>query len=144
MSRMLGTIVFDGQVEAAVMLLEAVWIPLSLFMVLFHFVSLHLLAASGQFPREYRSPALTSSFGGLILYGTMAVAFTSLLAAIFAAWKMIPWYAAVIGGGLAVLVAPMVLQRFSDRFVDGRSSLVSFAVASALVAFLLIWLAGRQ
>jgi hypothetical protein len=38
----------------------------------------------------------------------------------------------------------MVLQLFSDRFVDGRGSLVSFAAASALVAFFLIWLAGRQ
>ena len=67
----------------------------------------------------------------------------SLLVAIFAAWKMIPWYAAVIGGGLAILVAPMVLQLFSDRFVDGRASLVSFAVGSALIAFFLILLAGR-
>jgi hypothetical protein len=57
--------------------------------------------------------------------------------------KMIPWYAAVIGGGLAILVAPMVLQLFSDRFVDGRASLVSFAVGSALIAFFLIWLAGK-
>jgi hypothetical protein len=126
------------------MLPEAVLIPLLLFTVLLHFVSLHLLAASGQFPREHRSPSLTSALGALILYGTIAVAFTSLLAAIFAAWKMIPWYAAVIGGGFAVLVAPMVLQCFSDRFVDGRGSLVSFAAVSAFVAFFLVWLAGRQ
>jgi hypothetical protein len=126
------------------MLPEAVLIPLLLFTALLHFVSLHLLAASGQFPREHRSPSLTSAIGALILYGTLAVAFTSLLAAIFAAWTMIPWYAAVIGGGLAILVAPMVLQLFSDRFVDGRGSLVSFAAASALIALFLIWLAGRQ
>jgi hypothetical protein len=125
------------------MLPEVVLIPLLLFTALLHLVSLHLLAASGQFPREHRSPPLTSSLGALILYGTIAVTFTSLLVAIFAAWKMIPWYAAVIGGGLAILVAPMVLQLFSDRFVDGRASLVSFAVGSALIAFFLIWLAGR-
>ena len=94
--------------------------------------------------REHRSPSLTSALGAIILYGTIAVAFTSLLTAIFAAWKMIPWYAAIIGGGFAVLLAPMMLQRFSDRFVDGRGSLVSFAAASAFIAFFLVWLAGRQ
>jgi len=126
------------------MLPEAVLIPLLLFTALLHFVSLHLIAASGQFPREHRSPSLTSAFGALILYGTIAVAVTSFFAAIFAAWKMIPWYAAVIGSGVAILAAPMVLQLFSDRFVDGRGSLVSFAAASALIALFLIWLAGRQ
>ena len=126
------------------MLPEALSIPLLLFTTLLHFVSLHLLSASGQFPREHRSPSLTSALGALILYGTIAVAFTSFLAALFAARKMIPWYAAVIGGGLAILVAPMVLQLFSDRFVDGRGSLVTFAAASALIALFLIWLAGRQ
>jgi len=77
------------------------------------------------------------------LYGTIAVALINLLAALFAAWRLIPWYAAVIGGGLAILAAPLVLQQFTDRFVDGRTSLVSFAGAGALLAFLLVWLAGR-
>jgi hypothetical protein len=126
------------------MLPETALIPLLLFTALFHLVSLHLLAASGQFPREYRSPALASAYGALVLYGTMTVALASMLTAVFAAWKMIPWYAAVIGGGLAVLAAPVVLQRFSDRFVDGRAALVGFAAASALIALLLIWLAGRH
>jgi hypothetical protein len=55
---------------------------------------------------------------------------------------LIPWYAAVIGGGLAILAAPLVLQNFTDRFVDGRGSLMSFAGAGGLLALLLIWLAG--
>ena len=126
------------------MLPEAVWIPLALFTTVLLFVSLHALAASGQFPREHRTPALMSSAGAIVLYGTIAVALISLLAALFAAWRLIPWYAAVIGGGLAVLAAPLVLQQFSDRFVDGRTSLVSFAGVGALLAFLLVWLAGRQ
>jgi len=125
------------------MLPEAVWIPLALFTTVLLFVSLHALAASGQFTREHRTPALMSSAGAIVLYGTIAVALISLLAALFAAWRLIPWYAAVIGGGLAILAAPLVLQQFSDRFVDGRTSLVSFAGAGALLAFLLVWLAGR-
>ena len=125
------------------MLPEAVWIPLTLFTTLLLFVSLHALAASGQFPREHRAPALMSGGGAIVLYGTIAVALISLLAALFAAWRLIPWYAAVIGGGLAILAAPLVLQKFTDRFVDGRTSLVSFAGAGALLAFILVWLAGR-
>ena len=125
------------------MLPEAALISLALFTALLLFASLHALTASGQFPREHRTPALASRFGAFILYGTIAVAFISLLVAFFAAWRLIPWYAAVIGGGLAILAAPLVLQQFTDRFVDGRGSLVSFAGISALLAFLLIWLAGR-
>jgi hypothetical protein len=124
------------------MLPEAVWIPLALFTTLLLFVSLHALAASGQFPREHRTPALMSGGGAIVLYGTIAVALISLLAALVAAWRLI-WYAAVIGGGLAILVAPLVLQQFTDRFVDGRTSLVSFAGAGALLAFLLVCLVGR-
>jgi hypothetical protein len=125
------------------MLPEAVWIPLALFTTLLLFVSLHALAAGGQFPREHRAPALMSGVGAIVLYGTIAVTLISLLAALFAAWRLIPWYAAVIGGGLAILAAPLVLQQFTDRFVDGRTSLVSFAGAGALLAFLLVCLAGR-
>ena len=62
----------------------------------------------------------------------------SLVVALLAAWRLIPWYAAVIGGGFAILVAPLVLQQFPDRFVDGRASLLSFAAAGALLALLLV------
>ena len=124
------------------MLPEAAIIPLALFTALLLFVCLLALAASGQFPREHRAPALASRFGAFILHGSIAVALISLLVAFFAAWRLIPWYAAVIGGGLAILAAPLVLQKFTDRFVDGRGSLMSFAGAGGLLALLLIWLAG--
>jgi len=114
-------------------------IPLVLLTALLLVFSLHTLAASGQFPREHRTPALASGFGVIVLYGTIAVAIASLMIALLAAWRLIPWYAAVIGGGLAILAAPLVLQQFPDRFVDGRASLLSFAAAGALLA-LLIWL----
>ena len=125
------------------MLPDAVLIPLALFTALLLFVSLHVLAASGQFPREHRAAALASGAGAAILYCTIAVACTSLLVAFFAAWRLIPWYAAVICGGLAVLAAPLVLQQFSDRFVDGRGSLITFASASAAMALPLVLLAGE-
>jgi len=115
-------------------------LPLVLLTALLLVFSLHTLAASGQFPREHRRRALASGLGGTVLYGTIAVAITSLVVALFAAWRLIPWYAAVIGGGLAILAAPLVLQQFPDRFVDGRASLLSFAAAGALLALLLVWL----
>ena len=58
------------------------------------------------------------------------------------AWRLIPWYAAVIGGGLAILAAPLGLQQFSDRFVNGRAALLSFAATGGVLALLLLWLAS--
>jgi hypothetical protein len=118
-------------------------VPLVLLAALLLVFSLHTLAASGQFPREHRTPALASGLGAIVLYGTIAVAMTSLAAALLAAWRLVPWYAAVIGGGLAILLAPLVLRQFPDRFVDGRASLVSFAAAGALLALLLVWLCAE-
>jgi len=115
-------------------------IPLAIFTALLLVVSLHTLAASGQFPREHRAPALISGFGAIILHGTIAIAIACLLVALWTAWRLIPWYAAVIGGGLAILAAPLVLQQFPDRFVDGRVSLLMFAGTSAVFALLLMWL----
>ena len=57
-------------------------IPLALFTALLLVFSLHALSASGQFPREHRAPALASAAGGIVLYGTIAVAFLSLVAAL--------------------------------------------------------------
>lgn len=119
-------------------------IPLLLFSALLLVFSLHTLAASGQFPREYRAAVLASGLGPIVLYGTITVAFASLVAAMFAAWRLIPWYAAVIGGGVAVLMAPLVLQQFPDRFINGRLSLLSFASASAGLALLLVWLVTNR
>jgi hypothetical protein len=118
-------------------------VPLVLLAALLLVFCLHTLAASGQFPREHRTPALASGLGAIVLYGTIAVAMTSLAAALLAAWRLVPWYAAVIGGGLAILLAPLVLRQFPDRFVDGRASLVSFAAAGALLALLLVWLCAE-
>jgi hypothetical protein len=115
-------------------------IPLLLLAALLLVFCLHTLAASGQFPREHRAPALASGAGTIVLFGTIVVAMTSLAAALLAAWRLVPWYAAVIGGGLAILAAPLVLQQFPDRFVDGRASLLSFSAAAALLALLLVWL----
>jgi hypothetical protein len=128
----------QNEARRAGMLPGETLIPLTLFTALLLVLALHILAAGGQFPREHRAPALASGVGGIVLYGTIAVAIASLAVALLAAWRLIPWYAAVIGGGFAILIAPLVLQQLPDRFVDGRASLLSFAAAGALLALLLV------
>lgn len=115
-------------------------VQLALFMGSLLALSLLALAASGHFPREHRAPALASGLGPIVLFGSIAVSIAGLLVALAAAWRLIPWYAAVIGGGLAILLAPLLLQRFSESFVDGRGALLVFALNGSLCALLLIGL----
>ncbi|MBX6329261.1 MAG: hypothetical protein IRY89_11865 [Pseudolabrys sp.] len=122
---------------------EAV-IPLMLFTGSLLACALHGLAASGQFPREHRDPSFASPVGRAVLFGTIAVMIASLVAVLTVVWRLLPWYAAVIGGGLAILAAPPILQQCPDRFVDGRASLLSFAGAGAVFALLLLWLGANR
>jgi hypothetical protein len=117
--------------------------PLVLFTGLMLALSLQALAASGHFPREHRSPALASGFGAALLYGAILLAALCLIAGLAAAWRLVPWYAAVIGGGGAILIAPLVLQKFSDRFVDGRAALMTFGGIALTLALILILMLAR-
>src|SRR5436305_7165895 len=49
-------------------------LPLLVFMADLLAISLHGLAAAGQFPYEHRSPALRTRFGLALLFGSIAVA----------------------------------------------------------------------
>jgi hypothetical protein len=113
--------------------------PAVLFTVLVLAAALQGLAASGHFPRSVKT--LGSGLGPVVLFGTIVFTVVSFAAGIVAALQLTPWYAAVIGGGLAVLVAPLVLQVFPDRFVDGRGALTVFAGVNLLLAIALITLA---
>ena len=111
----------------------------ALFAALVLAASLQGLAASGHFPRTRRGPA--SAIEPIVLFGSIALVIVCLAAGIAAVLRLVPWYAAVIGGGLSILAAPPALQRFSDRFVDGNASLVAFAAVCAVLSLALIWLA---
>jgi hypothetical protein len=115
-------------------------VPLVVFVALMLLASLAALAASGHFPKASRLPALTRGFGPLILWLAMAVTATAFVAGAVAALMLLPWYAVVIGGGGAILLAPLVLQGFPDRIVDGRSALIGFPGGAALCAIVLCWL----
>jgi hypothetical protein len=112
-------------------------LPLVLFMVLLLAVALCGLAGSGHFPREHRSPDLTSGAGPFILFGSLALSVLCLAAGLWLARRAIPWYANVIGGGAVLLAAPLLLRLLSDHFVNGRGALIAFSGASLLTVLLL-------
>src|SRR3954447_23230548 len=103
-------------------------------------ISLHALAAAGHFPYEHRSPALRSGFRSAVLFGSILVTCVCFVVSIVFAWRRIPWYAAIIGGGAIVLAAPLLLQLFRDRFVDGISALLAFCATAVVLTFILVWI----
>lgn len=117
-------------------------IPLLLFVALILAASLLGLTVSGHFPRARAGSALADGFGRIVLFGSMAMVVGCLPLGITSALRFVPWYAAVIGGGFALLVAPQALCWFPDRFVDGRGALAAFTCGSAMCALLLAWLAA--
>jgi hypothetical protein len=100
--------------------------------------SLQVLATAGHFPLRSKGDAAATPFKRFVLFGTTAVIILSLVAGIAAAFRFIPWYAVVIGGGFSLLAAPLVLREFSDSFVDGRAAPLAFAGTSVVLAVLLI------
>src|SRR5215831_6883556 len=108
-----------------------------LFSALVLSAALTALAASGHFPPEHRAPSLRSGVGRAILFGACAVSALALLVGAAAAWAVLPWPAAVIGAGAAMLAAPL-LRPLPDAFVNGRAALLAFASASALLALALL------
>jgi uncharacterized membrane protein YfcA len=89
------------------------------------------LAASGHFPSSSRDQKLRSIRGTAFLFGSIVVGTLSLLAGVGAAIMSLPWYAVVIGAGAGILFAPLMLQMFSDRFVDGYGALAVFSATAA-------------
>jgi hypothetical protein len=117
----------------------AALLPAALFAALMLTAAMCGLAASGHFPRAPKTSR--SGPGAILLVGSIALAALSFAAGSVATLTLAPWYAVIIAGGLAVLAAPLILQLFSDRFVDGNGALVVFAAASVVLAIFLIALA---
>jgi hypothetical protein len=108
---------------------------LAVFMALILVLTLYGLTASGHFPAA-RAPALQCSAGRIILWVTLAIAGGVLASALLFAWRRLPFYAAVIGGGAMILIAPLLLQPMPDSFVDGRRGLLAFAAVELALALL--------
>jgi hypothetical protein len=100
---------------------------LALFMVLVLVLSLYGLTVSGHFPQEHRAAALRTGAGRMVLWATLVLSVALAVLTLAFAWRHVPIYAAIIGGGAMVLAAPLLLQPFPDRFVNGRTGLLTFA-----------------
>ena len=109
---------------------------IALFMALVLVLSLYGLAVAGHFPVEHRAANLCTTGGAAILWGTIALAAVLSVATLFIAWQRLPMYAAIIGGGIALLAAPLLLQSLPDSFVNGRRGLLSFAGLALLLSLL--------
>ncbi len=109
-----------------------VWLALAVFAVMVLAITLYGLAASGHFPAEHRAEALRRGAGAVVLWGSMMVALAVTLLALRFAWVSLPWHWAIIAGGGMLLIAPLVLQHFSDQFVDGRGALLVFSGLAAV------------
>jgi hypothetical protein len=114
-------------------------IPLLSFMLLLLSASLYGLAASGHFPAEHRAAALRTGVGRIVLFGSLPLCLFCLVGGVALVWRTVPWYAAVIGGGATVLIAPLLLQPFPDSFVNGRGALLTFSSMSLAMAALLLF-----
>jgi hypothetical protein len=115
-------------------------LALVLFIALVLSAVLTALAASGHFPPEHRAASLRSGAGRAILFGACVVSLLALVVGATAAWLVLPSSWAVIGAGIAMLAAPLLLRPLPDAFVNGRAALVTFASASALLALALLTL----
>jgi len=112
--------------------------PLILLAALLFFTALCILAASGHFPQERRALPLKTAAGSMVLFGSLIVSLLCVATGLALALRLVPWYAAVIGGGIAILAAPMALRPLPDRFVDGAIAPVSFAAADVAIVVLLL------
>jgi hypothetical protein len=115
------------------------WIWFGYFVAGVLMVALYGLTASGHFPAAGRSERLRGALGTLVLWGTLLATALAAAAMLIKSWWVLPWYITVIGGGAALLFAPLLLQPLPDRFVDGRRALIAFSAAAVLLAGLM-WL----
>jgi hypothetical protein len=113
------------------------WAILGLLVASVLLAALYGLAASGHFPVEHRAPTLQHGRGALVLWGTMTATGLAAAAALAGAIKALPWYAVVIGGGGALLFAPLLLQPLPDSFVNGRRGLLMLATGAVVLAGLM-------
>ena len=115
-----------------------IWFAAALFAGQILTTSLFALALSGHFPHQFRADGLQGVAGSAIMAATTIVSVTAIATALFASWRSVPWYMMVIGGGAAILFAPLVLAACPDRFVNGRGALLAFSGASLLLAIALL------
>jgi hypothetical protein len=113
------------------------WVALGLLVASVLLAVLYGLAVSGHFPAHLRGATLRQGWGALVLWGTMAATALAAGTAGWFGWRALPWPAAVIGGGIAMLFAPLLLRSLPDSFVNGRRALLVLSMGTVILAVLM-------
>lgn len=92
------------------------------------------LSAAVHFPAENRPLSLQTGLGRAILWCTISATILAAVVGSLVAIQALPWPLAILATSAALLAAPLLLQRLSDHFVDGRGALLVFSGLSALCA----------
>jgi hypothetical protein len=116
-------------------------IELLLFMAGVALAALYGLTVSGHFPAEFRAAGLKSGLGATVLWGTIITTFAATLVTLLVGWRVLPWYAIAIGGGMMLLATPLLLRPLPDWFVNGPAGLLTFA-GGAAVSATVMWVAA--
>ena len=102
---------------------------------------LAVVGVSGFYPVEARPTALRRPGGSVLIHLLALVALALLATAAWLAVTAIPWTAAVIAGGLAILFAPAIFESLPRRFWDSRAG-VAVTAGGAICLLLAIHLAA--
>ena len=103
--------------------------------------ALHVLAAAGHFPREHRDASLGSKLGSETLFCSLTIMAVCVLSGTIAAFRLIDWPVGIIGAGLSILAAPVLLRLLPDRIVDAGGTLVALTFTAAFLSAFMIWIA---
>lgn len=115
------------------------WAALVLFSALVLTIALFGLSLSGHFPTQAQKLGSKDVITRAVVVSCIIIVALSTAKTFGIALKHLPAPMAIIGGGAALLAAPLVLQRFSDTFVDGLRGIVALAA----ISLALILIAGR-
>jgi hypothetical protein len=84
---------------------------------------------------------MTTRGASVTIWLSGLVVFLAVIVGAIVACQIVPWSAVVIGAGLAIFAALLILQQCSDAFVDSRSALVAFSGGAAILAIALVIIA---
>ena len=105
---------------------------LAVFAIQVLVIALLLLCLSGHFPFAHQQPKLRELPGRLLLAASVLIGAIAVAQVIGFANRRLPIPVAIIAGGLALLSAPLLLQRLPASFVDGRRGLGVLASSALL------------
>ena len=113
------------------------WPSLGVFTLQLLVMTLLVLCLCGHFPIAGQQPKFKALPGRLLLAASALSCAGSIVVAVAFARRQLPIPVAVIAAGIALLSAPLLLQRLPDRFVDGRRGLAILGGVTGAMAYVI-------